>query len=466
MSAVNFVILRSDEHNPRISSLEGHPFIQTPNLERLAENGTVYQSHYCPSPLCMPSRSSFLSGRWVHEIQTYNNCGILPVDAPSYGGELDRQGVHSVLFGKVDGFRPVEEMGFSEMHGQGYRNPGDLNFGRKPVTVRPIISKTGAERQDGWGVKENASAGDDRKVDAAIEWLRANGETLDRPWSVEINISNPHFPQFVSQELWDLYEGHDDLPEHGIDAAPADHAYAQDLRHHFQTDKFREESVRGLRRGYYGCVTYIDRQVGRVMDTLEETGLSDNTVFVYTSDHGEMLGKFGMWWKCSLYEDSVRAPLIVAGPGFRKGVVDHTAVGQLDLQASIFAATGVARPAEWAGSPLQELDENDQTRATFSEYHGHGVRGSGFVIRKGKWKYIHNCEAPNQLFNIDVDRDELVNRVDSETDVVADLEKELRQICDPDVENERADAFINRELAAIEDADLEMLPGGHAAFRN
>jgi choline-sulfatase len=326
------------------------PFIQTPNLERLTERVTVYQSHYCPSPLCMPSRSSFLSGRWVHEIQTYNNCGILPVDVPSYAGELDRQGVHSVLFGKVDGFQPVEEMGFSEMNGQGYRNPGDLNFGRKPVTVRPIISKTGAERQDGRGVKENASSGDDRKVDAAIEWLRANGKTLGRPWSVEINISNPHFPHFVSQELWDLYEGHDDLPEHGADAAPADHAYAQDLRHHFQTDKFREESVRGLRRGYYGCFTYIDRQVGRVMDVLEETGLSDNTVFVYTSDHGEMLGKFGMWWKCSLYEDSVRAPLIVAGPGFRKGPVDRTAVSQLDLQASIFATTGAARPAEWAGS--------------------------------------------------------------------------------------------------------------------
>ena len=87
------------------------------------------------------------------------------------------------------------------------------------------------------------------------------------------------------------------------------------------------------------------------------------------------------------------------------------------------------------------------------------------MIRKGKWKYIHDCEAPNQLFNIDVDRDELVNRAESETDVAADLERELRQICDPDVENERADAFINRELAAIEGADLEMLPGGHAAFR-
>ena len=109
----NIVILRSDEHNPRISSLEGHPFVQTPNMERLAEMGTVYESHYCPSPLCMPSLSSFIAGRWVHDIQTYNNCGIFSVDTPSYGQVLDKQGVHSVFFGKVDGYCPVEKMGFS-----------------------------------------------------------------------------------------------------------------------------------------------------------------------------------------------------------------------------------------------------------------------------------------------------------------------------------------------------------------
>jgi choline-sulfatase len=461
----NFVILRSDEHNPRISSLEGHPFIKTPNMERLAEHGTVYQSHYCPSPLCMPSRSSFLAGLWVHELQTYNNCGILPVDTESYGGVLDRQGVHSTFVGKVDGFRPVEEMGFSEMLGQGYRAPGDLNFGRKPVTIRPIISKTGAERQDGWGVQANAGRGDDRKVDQGIAWIREHGASMDKPWTLEINISDPHFPQNVTQELWDLYEGHDDLPEFGAEASPADHPYAQDLRKHFQTDAFREESVRGLRRGYYGCVTHVDQKVGEVMDALDETGLTDRTVFAYTSDHGEMLGKFGMWWKCSMYEDSVRAPLVVAGPGFRKGVVDHTAVSQLDLQASLFAATGAERPDSWAGSPLQELGANDTSRATFSEYHGHGVRGSAFVIRKGKWKLIYNCEAPNQLFDIETDRDELVNRYDHEVDVVADLETELRAVCDPDVENQRADEHIEREQAAIEAADLEMLPGGHAAFR-
>ena len=461
----NFVILRSDEHNPRISSLEGHPFVQTPNMERLAEQGTTYASHYCPSPLCMPSRSSFLAGRYVHELQTYNNCGILPVDTESYGGVLDRQGVHSVLVGKVDGFRPVEEMGFSEMKGKGYRAPGDLNFGRKPVTVRPIISKTGKERQDGWGVEAKAGVGDDRKVEEGIDWLHEHGKSLDKPWTLEINVSDPHFPQNVTQELWDMYEGHDDLPEHGAGSPPGDHHYAQDLRKHFQTEAFREESIRGLRRGYYGCVTHVDRMIGAVMDALEETGLSDRTVFAYTSDHGEMLGKFGMWWKCSMYEDSVRAPLIVAGPGFRRGAIDHTAVNQLDLQASMFATTGADRPDDWAGEPLQELGSNDPDRATFSEYHGHGVRGSAFMVRKGQWKYVHNSEAPDQLYNIDADRDELNNLAESEPDVVADVGKALRKVCDPDVENARADEHILRQQEALDVADIEMLPGGHAAFR-
>ncbi|MBT3604997.1 MAG: sulfatase-like hydrolase/transferase [Candidatus Latescibacteria bacterium] len=463
----NIVILRSDEHNPRISSLEGHPFVQTPNMERLAEMGTVYESHYCPSPLCMPSRSSFIAGRWVHDIQTYNNCGIFSVDTPSYGQVLDKQGVHSVFFGKVDGYCPVEKMGFSEMHGKGFRSPGDINFGRKPITVRPIISKTGKERQDGWGPEEppKRSRGDNRTVEAAVQWLQTTGKTMDQPWSMEINISNPHFPQYVSEELWDLYEGHDDLPEHGGDVESAQHPYALDLREHFQTDKFREESVRGLRRGYYGCVTFMDRKIGQMLDVLESTGLIENTIFAYTSDHGEMLGKFGMWWKCSLYDDSVRAPLIVAGPGFGRGVISKTAVSQLDLQASIFDAVGANRPDSWVGTPLQTLAIDDTDHVAFSEFHGHGVRGSGYVIRKGKWKYIHNCEAPHQLFDIERDRDELHNQFENEPAVAADMEIELRKICDPEKENVRADAFTERQLKAIDDADLEYLPGGHAAYR-
>ncbi|MBS10605.1 MAG: hypothetical protein CME19_03245 [Gemmatimonadetes bacterium] len=232
-----------------------------------------------------------------------------------------------------------------------------------------------------------------------------------------------------------MYEGHDDLPDHGGDVASVNHPYVLDLRKQFQMEAFREESVRGLRRGYYGCLTHVDRKVGEVMDVLDETGLSDRTVFAYTSDHGEMLGKFGLWWKCSLYEDSVRAPLIVAGPSFRKGEVGHTALSQLDLQASIFAAVGAERPEDWAGGPLQDLGLNDESRATFSEYHGHGVRGSGFVIRKGKWKYMHNCEAFHQLFDI---IDDLDDRHESEPKDVADLERELKAVCDPDAENRRA----------------------------
>jgi choline-sulfatase len=123
-----------------------------------------------------------------------------------------------------------------------------------------------------------------------------------------VNIVKPHFPEFVTQELWDMYPRGGDLPPDGPDQPSAQHPYALALRRFFETDEMPESGIRGLRRGYLGCVTYADRQLGKLLDVLEGTRLLENTIVAYTADHGEMLGKFGMWWKCSLYEDSAREP--------------------------------------------------------------------------------------------------------------------------------------------------------------
>jgi len=441
----NVLILKSDEHNPMISSVHGHPFVHTPNMERLARMGTVYENHYCPSPLCCPSRSSFMSGRHVHEIQTYNNCCVFKFDYPTYGGVLHNQGIHTVLVGKVDVYNRPDTLGFSEMYGTDYRNPGDTNISRNPLTIRPDADK----RQLGYGPDENPFRKDDESIDTAVMWLKTKGISLKKPWTLEVNVVKPHFPHKVTKELWDMYEGHEDMPEYLLDCEPAQHPYARDLRAHFQTEKFTENSTRKLRRGYYGCVTYVDRQLGRLLDTLEETELLDNTVVVYTSDHGEMLGKFGMWWKCSLYEDSSRVPLIVAGPGFGKNTRVGTPVDQLDLQASIFRALGCKRPEEWSGSALQDISINDPDHIAFCEYHGHGTRAGAFMIRKGKWKYIHSSAAPNQLFDMDADPDELHNLAENKRNIVREMEHELRKTCSPEEEDSRAEAFILKELAAV-----------------
>jgi choline-sulfatase len=446
MTVKNIVILKSDEHNPFYSSVYDHPFIETPNMERLARMGTVFENAYCTSPLCMPSRSSFISGRRVHEIQTYSNCNAFPFDYSSYGGVLNQQGIHTVLLGKTDVYNQSAALGFSEVILPGDRKPpGDTNISRNPLTIRQ-----GAEgRANGFGVKENPFGGDQRRIEAALEWITDKAPSMNRPWVMDVNLDNPHFPHYVTQELWDKYPQGEDLPAYGADSDSANHPYALDLRAHFQTGEFTESQIRGLRRGYLGCVTYVDQELGRLLDVLEETRLMENTIVVYTSDHGEMLGKFGMWWKCSLYEDSARVPLLTAGYGFQPGTRVKTPVDLLDLQAAIFKAVDAERPMDWAGTPLQDIPMDDPERAVFSEYHGHGTRASAYMIRKGRWKLIYYCAAPNQLFDLEADPDELNNLSDKYPDIVRELEGELENICSPDEENIRAEQFIRRQLQAI-----------------
>ena len=442
----NVVLLMSDEHNPRYSSVYGHPFLHTPNLERLASQGVVFENACCPSPLCMPSRSAFVSGQRVHSIKCYSNCNVFPHDYMSYGEVLNQQGVRCVHLGKADVYRPARELGFSEViHPEDRTPPGDTNISRVPLSIR----SDGEKRSKGYGPTPDAWKYDRMLLDDAVSWLRCQGRTCQQPFTLAINLHAPHFPHFATPELWERCAQGANLPAYGPDQPSANHPYALDLRRHFQTDSFPEEDVRGLRRGYLACVLFIDEVVGALLDVLSETGLSENTVFIYTSDHGEMLGKFGMWWKCSLYEDSVRVPLIVAGPGFKPKQRVRVPVDLLDVQATLFAATQTKRPEDWVGTALQDLQSVSSDRVVFSEYHGHGVRGSGYVIRRGNWKLIWCAEAPHLLFDLQEDPEELRDLSKDKKDVFRDLETCLFEICDPMKENNRASAYIKSQLDAI-----------------
>lgn len=446
----NFVVLMSDEHNPLYSEPYGNTTVQTPNMQSLAGRGAVYENAYCPSPLCMPSRSAFMAGKRVHELQTYSNCNLL-VDPtpPSFGDALARQGVHAAYIGKTDVYTPGNALGFSEMIRPGDRKaPGDVNHRRNPMTIR----KGARNRANGYGPKANAGTGDIACVDQAVQWLQDTAQGMDTPWVLVANVVAPHFPHFSPPEFWDMYPEDGDLPRHGAECESAQHPYAKAIKRHFETHEFSETQVRGLRRGYLACISFVDHQLGRLTQALEIAGLSDSTNVVYTSDHGDMLGKFGMWWKCSLYEDSVRIPMIAAGPDFARGARVTTPVDLHDLQASLFAASGADQPSEYLGEPLQHIPASDTNRTVFSEYHGHGAPGSAYMIRKGEWKYIHYSGAQSQLFNLTNDPNELTNLAETHENVVSELDAELRIICSPEMENERAEQFIEEQLKTIEEA--------------
>jgi choline-sulfatase len=142
-------------------------------------------------------------------------------------------------------------------------------------------------------------------------------------------------------------------------------------------------------------------------------------------------------------------PLIAAGPGFAAGARSATAATLLDVQAALFRATGAERPADWWGSPLQDIPLEDPERVAMSEYHGHGTRSGTFLIRKGAWKLLYHAAAPHQLFDLMADPEELANRYEAEPEVAAALEAELRQRCDPETEFARAHAFERRQLEML-----------------
>ena len=440
----NLIVFMSDEHNPRYSSPYGHDFVDTPNMQWLADNGTLFEHAYCPSPLCVPSRSAFLTGKRVHAVSAYgNNRRGIPPETHGLGAVLGKQGVHTVFVGKVHAYRPVDELGFSETilahDGSFYFDKGQQ---RRPLAVR----EGAAERFDKYGPHETPWGNDVRYMDVAVDWLQTRAPAMDRPWVLYVNLVKPHFPHFCTEELWDKYRDHGDLPEHGVESATAQHPYAVDLRTHFRLDGVPEEHVRGLRRGYYACVSFIDEQLGRLLSALVEAGLAGTTNLVYTSDHGEMLGKFGLWWKCNLLEDAARIPCIAAGPDFDSGVHVATPVDLHDVQASVFSLTGAEHPQAWHGSPLERLPADDPDRLVFSEYHGHGTRAGSFMVRRGDWKLIHNIEAPDQLFDLGNDPEELENRVEAEPVKARELGAALAEICDPGAEDRKAEAFWEKQM--------------------
>lgn len=442
----NVLLVMSDSHNPFISSVYGHPFVKTPNMERLASMGTVYENAYCASPLCVPTRSAFMTGRYVHEIEVFNNCWVFESSYTTYGSVLREQGVHTAYIGGGTRlFCDAEDLGFSESL---------MTIKRKVGTGTGFVRRTIQPKSTGplkltYGPKKTAWDQDKARVDLAVQWLTETAPKITSPWTLTVGLTVPHAPLYARPELWAMYNGYGDLPTYGIEEESAKHPYAQDLRTYHRTGEFSEEQIRGLRQGYYACVSYMDQELGRLIDVLEESGQMHDTVVIYTSDHGEMLGKFGLWWKSTLHEDSVRIPLLVAGPGFEAGHKVETLVEQLDIQASIFRSVEKERPTSWQGIPLQDIPTHDNARVAFSEYHASGVRSGAFMLRRGDWKLLYNIDAPHQLFNLHADPDELRNRYADMPDVVGELELELRQICDPDVVNARAFARENEQYEAV-----------------
>ncbi|MDC0739582.1 sulfatase-like hydrolase/transferase [Cognatishimia sp. SS12] len=409
MKAQNTIVIMADEHRRDFLGCAGHKIAKTPHLDALAARGTRFTNAYTPSPICVPARSAFATGKLPHEIGAWCNAFAYTGAPESWHHKLRDAGHHVRSIGKLH-FRghDGDDNGFSvsEVPMNIVGGVGDaLGLLRDRTEPRGAADKMAKMAGPG----ESVYTTYDREISKrAQRFIREDAPAeQDKPWALFVSFVCPHFPLTAPQEFYDLYNDVDlPLPGQRTDADRPNHPYLSDYRRtiayddHFKTDA----DVRRAMQGYLGLVSFIDAQVGAIVAALEETGQLENTRIVYTSDHGDNLGTRGLWGKSNMYEESAGIPLIVAGADIAEGAVRDEARSLIDVSRFVLQSTGLS--GEGFGS--QDLF-GDSNEPVFSEYHATGSRSGAFMLRHGDYKYVHYALYEPQLFDLKNDPNELTD---------------------------------------------------------
>ena len=402
----------SDEHAPQFSSVHGHPLVQTPNMERLAALGATFENACCNSPLCMPSRMSFMTGRFIHHQDTWDNACPLRPDALTWAHLLRSVGHEVLLAGKQHFCGPDRLHGFEQQLAR------DLHA----ELAHPIFdwAQGVIPARQPWSAPAAAGPGrtleievDDLVEQRALAWLREPARR-ERPWALNVSFIAPHFPFVVPQRFWDLYPLEAiDLPRIPPGHLETQHPVYQRLRRMFGLVDFPETLLRRARAGYYGLISYLDEKLGRLLDALEESGQLEDTVIVHLSDHGEMNGEHGLWRKSVFYEASVRVPLQIAWPGqLPAGARIPQVVSLVDVVATLLDIAGVEPPAPLDGDSLLPLLRGHDAAwkdEAFAEYCGHGVLRPMAMLRRGRHKLNFSLGDAPELYDLQADPGEFHN---------------------------------------------------------
>jgi choline-sulfatase len=455
---VNVLLVMVDQLVPFLTGAYGHPVVQTPNLDRLAAEGVRFDAAYTPYPLCSPARASLLTGKYASSFGCYDNAAVMPPDEPTLAHHLTNAGYETVLTGKMHFVGPDQLHGFRRRLTTDVY-PASMDWvpttddegrfargGHARSYVPPLV---GVER---W---TKFLSYDEETHFRALEFIRerARADTAE-PFFLVASYHHPHDPFKVTQELWDLYEGAQvDVPSWPDDVASTYSAmdrWANEAHETDAVDLDDPDNLRAMRRAYYGLVTYVDRKLGELVSALEQTGQADDTIVIFTSDHGDMLGERRMVQKRCFYEWSARIPLVVRVPGVGTRTVAEP-VSLLDLAPTLLDLVGVEPEVPMHGESFAPLLQGISTgeRAVLSEYHVEKVRAPCFMARRGRWKYILVHGHETQLFDLEADPGEwtsLAGRPET-----AHVEQELHALVlshfDPDrIAAHGADSVRRRDL--------------------
>ncbi len=386
----NILLIMADQLSPVFLPAYGHGIVKAPHIDALAANGVVFENAYCGSPLCSPSRASFMAGLLPSRTRVYDNAAEFAADIPTFAHHLRRLGYRTVLSGKMHFCGP------DQMHGFEQRLTTDIypaDFGWTPDWDHPQerpswYHNMSSVTQAGLAVRTNQLDFDDEVTFAAEREIYDKARGVDkRPLLLVASLTHPHDPYAITREFFDLYRDEDiDMPGPAIPPDRLD-PHSRRLRHVCAMDAvaLTEAQIRTARRAYYGEISYVDHNVGRLMKALEDCGLRGNTIVVVLSDHGEMLGDKGLWYKMSFFENSARVPLIVNAPGRFAPRRVKAAASLMDVTPTLVElAGGRAADIDTDGrSLLPQLTGGDAPDETFAEYLAEGAIAPIVMIRRG-----------------------------------------------------------------------------------
>ena len=457
MKPSNLLVIMSDEHQSRAMGCAGHPFVKTPNIDKLADSGMRFTNAYTPSPICVPARAAFATGRYVHRNRLWDNAMPYTGDIPGWGHALQAANIPVESIGKLHYRDANDNAGFDEEHIPMMVADG---VGMVWASIRKEDERiVGSHRMLGKYIgpgESNYTRYDAAVTQTTVDWLANRVSQIEEPWCLYVGFVAPHFPLVVPEEFYSMYPA-ESLPPVKLhpDSGYQQHPWIEKQNAFMNSEaKFKDQSERlAAMSSYYGLCSWLDHNIGQLMDALQINNLADNTTIVYTSDHGDNVGARGLWGKSNMYEESCAIPMIMTGPDIPSGTC-YTPVSLLDLSVTITEHFGQtikadAKHGQPTGSHLVDIasSEYNNNRVVFSEYHAAGAVSGAFMIRKGEWKYIYYAGFEPELFHLQTDPEETQNRAmlaENKT-IVDELHSELLAICDP----YSIDAMAHRDQEAL-----------------
>lgn len=415
----NILLIMSDEHNQRVSGCYGDKLVKTPNIDSLAERGVTFDSHYCNSPLCVPSRASFTAGKYASRVDVWGLSSELPsADIPSLPRVMNAAGYESYLCGKMH-YEEDRRYGFTQVGGDFNHYPKNGRGKRQtPDQIRAHNPVSNRFQQFHVGSDSSTIRHDTRVTAGAVDFLSKRQEA--KPFFLLVGYLAPHFPLVVPEAFYAPYKDKIavlDVPAAFLETLPTN----QKLERTFfgETD-VPAATVKLGRELYYGLTTWVDNEIGKVLAALRANPqIAENTVIIYTTDHGENMAEHGLWWKGCMYDQAARVPLIISWPERWKGGQRRALTsGHLDLVKTVADIGGGETPGDWNGDSLVPwLDDANHRWKDFacSEYYAQFIAHGFAMARTGKWKYVYHGQpaadmpAERQLFDMQADPQELRN---------------------------------------------------------